>query len=566
MKNKEFLSSFNADNHEASVLLDCRPGVNVKNAVWTDLDSIGTLDSKYIGFVEYFDGKNILMTRYSHNLLVGATGKGKSYVYIMNQLELLSRLPESKRPSFVVTDISKGMIYRNLKKPLEERGYRIKVFDFSKPYRSNSFNPMQKIYTSYHKHLDLEKLISKNRMGCVFEGKKYESSKDAMDAAKELKHKLLCSVSNMIRDFSAMIIPNDDPKNLGWVIGARNYCAGLLWLMLLESAEPGTNMTVEKFTIDNLARFAYYSGDGGAYGEIAVIMRKFPDNMSVQAALSIATMRAQMTRDGFISSFTSHLGEYMTDDVAAMTATDTSSDISDIVSGEEPYAIFIVTDESCNCTNTICSMLIDQLLGEMKDISNKRPDKALPRDVLIMADEFCNMPKMPNFVNQITTLRSRRVYMMITLQSMHQLDMVYGEDTRKTIEINCDTQPFLGSNSYETNLNFTKNMGCRIGVEATSGIGNDRNLSITQSCIDAPLVRVSDLAELELGEFYVKRDPERLKTYMLPYFMRDDVPEPMTDDDMPFTDYNPSQYAYDINALYEKISNDIPNSKFDWDF
>ncbi len=561
---KSFLTNFNVANHEALELVKCEPGKDIKGGVWTDIQGIRTLDSDNIGFVEYFDGENILMTKYSHNLLVGATGKGKSYVYIMNQLELLSRLPDDKKPSFIVTDTSKGMIYRNLCGVLEARNYKIKIFDFSRPYRSNPFNPLQTIYENYHRYLNISYLISKNKVGRTFDGRKYSTLREAAEAAREERNRLISKVSKLVQDFATVLIPSTDPKDASWVSGARNFCTGVIWMMLLESAEPNTRMTVDNFTISNLARLVFHNDND--YRDLLTLLERYKSDLSVQQAINIVGMNAKVTRDGYTASMTSKLGEYLTENILAMTASDRESDIISTVHSDEPYAIFIVTDESCNCTNSICSMLIDQLLGELTDICKKRNENALDRDVLILADEFCNMPKMPNFVNQITTLRSRRIYMMLALQSMHQLDMVYGEDVRKTIEINCDTQPFLGSNNYETNEAFVKNMGSTIGTETTANTDNRGELSVHQSSVDVSLIRMSDLAALQLGEFYVKRNPQRLKTYMLPYFKRTDVPPAIPLESVPFRDYISSMYVYDIEKSLDEARALSKSTKTDFDW
>lgn len=63
--------------------------------------------------------------------------------------------------------------------------------------------------------------------------------------------------------------------------------------------------------------------------------------------------------------------------------------------------------------------------------------------ILVLLDEFPLLGKMDAITNALTTLRSKKVTFCLMLQSIAQLDAVYGQDTRKIIVDNCQYKAIL---------------------------------------------------------------------------------------------------------------------------
>ena len=63
--------------------------------------------------------------------------------------------------------------------------------------------------------------------------------------------------------------------------------------------------------------------------------------------------------------------------------------------------------------------------------------------ILVLLDEFPLLGKMDVITNALTTLRSKKVTFCLMLQSIAQLDAVYGQDTRKIIVDNCQYKAIL---------------------------------------------------------------------------------------------------------------------------
>ena len=557
------LEKQNRAYHEASVCVDCKPGVQIKNARWTTLKGLETVDSA--GLIQSFDGENVLLLPMTHALVVGSTGTGKSEVFYKNQLRAFSKMPEDVRPSVFITDV-KGELYGQIAPMLQDSGYITKVFDMRKPYQTARYNFCSRIFDDYVEARAIQKSLEANTIGTVFGGRRYKSAEHARYAAEARASFLLDRVERAIVELSFIIVDEHDVRERVWPDGARTMLQAIMWSGLRRTEDEHNPMTREKFTIANICRIAYSTGED--CDEITEWLEKASDILCVKSAItSNYKLRAKTTRDGYVSTLNTNLGQYSSRSIGAMTATSDDLEIGEIARSEKPYAIFVITDDRQQTTNNICMIFINSLLNELIDVADHNPTHSLSRDFVILADEFANMPALPAISHKITTLRSRRIWMVMAIQSLPQLEMVYGKEASSIIQDNCDLQVFLGCNNDETKEHFAKSMGRKIGVTTSFGIHNDGSVSVTKSTADVPVIRKSDLDELTLGEFYSRsRLCGNFKSYIVPYFMQEcsRVVEQYEPD---FRSYNPDDHKYDIyEIIAEENRRNGSSRKFNFDF
>ena len=79
-----------------------------------------------------------------HNLVIGATGSGKTQTVIFPTVELLAKNKES----MIITD-PKGEIYEQTANMLKDKGYNIFVLNFRDPQQGNAWNPLTLPYDMY---------------------------------------------------------------------------------------------------------------------------------------------------------------------------------------------------------------------------------------------------------------------------------------------------------------------------------------------------------------------------------------------------------------------------------
>lgn len=556
------LKSLNKDYHEAYECINCSKDKDIKKAIWTSHAEIGKLNTP--GLVQYYDGDNIMLLPFSHTLVMGSTGTGKTEVFYKNQLKVFANMPEDIKPSLEITDV-KGEICEWAVPYLEAHGYITKIFDMRNAYQTAQYNFLTQIFDEYIEAEKIRISLDGNAVGCTFDGKRYQSVEIARAVAESKMSCLLDNVERYITEVSYIIIPlQPNAREQTWTDGARTMFKAILWTMLRRTADAKQKVTRKMFNISNVCRVAFSTGDD--CDEIVSWLEKAEDILCVKSAItSNYKLRAKATRDGYISTLNTSLGEYSARAIAAMTATSDDIDIKAIASGEKPYAIFIITDDRQKTTNNICMLFINNLINELISTADNSPTHSLSRNFVILADEFANMPPLPNITNKITTLRSRKIWMVMAIQSLQQLEMVYGQESSAIIQDNCDIQMFLGCNNDETKETFARSMGKKIGVKTSFNIANDGNISISKGTEDVPVVRKSDLDALELGEFYVRsRISQNFKTHMLPHFMQKDATSGAKYKAQAFRRFDPNANVYDI---FKVVKDENPvRRKFDFDF
>ena len=97
------------------------------------------------GIVVINNGKSIWVDDgEAHNIVIGATGSGKTQAVVFPMVQSLAK----KGESMIITD-PKGEIYEQTGNMLKERGYNIVLLNFRNPQNGNAWNPMSLPYNLY---------------------------------------------------------------------------------------------------------------------------------------------------------------------------------------------------------------------------------------------------------------------------------------------------------------------------------------------------------------------------------------------------------------------------------
>lgn len=117
--------------------------------------------------------------------------------------------------------------------------------------------------------------------------------------------------------------------------------------------------------------------------------------------------------------------------------------------GKRKVALFVTSNtvsEPCQMINNILYMDIFKELFEEAESQGG----ALSVPVHIIADDFACSSKINGFANYISVFRAAGISVSLLLQSLTQLDSLYGEYEASTIRNNCDTWVFMGSMDIKT--------------------------------------------------------------------------------------------------------------------
>ncbi len=544
---EQLLLDSNEKAHEASKCIECKQNSEVKGGKWIKQSDIPNLDE--LGQPVYMDDESVLLYPQSHDLIIGSTGSGKTTVLYDNCIDFYSKVKKDKRPSFLALDL-KGDLYTRHTKKLEEAGYKVRIIDMRNPFFSASYNPLSTIFDYHAECCEIEKAIENKTIGKSYRGVTYGSVAQANSIALARYFELKDQIDRYVNELAEIIVVNTDPKNLSWTEGGRSCLKAILYTMLRDYEDKDLGMTKEKFTLDNVSRISFTTDDG--YDYIIKWLRRADDINVVSGALGACyDIKAQVTRDGYTSSLNAELNKYSSVSIAALTA---KSDVlvSEIAESKEDYAIFLITDSRAQITNNIAMMFMNDLINTLSEKADKNPSHCLDKDFIILADEMGNLPQVPGMSNKISTLRSRKIWLQMSVQSLEQLDQVYGEKVAATILDNCDIHMFLGCNNDLSKQRFAKSMGEKEGLVMSAGIGDSGVASMSVHTQSIPVVRRSDLDELNLGEFYVRsRVSSNLKSSMKPFFLRTDVVRSEKLYELEYNGFDPDANRYYIKETLE---------------
>ena len=160
--------------------------------------------------------------------------------------------------------------------------------------------------------------------------------------------------------------------------------------------------------------------------------------------------------------------------------------------GEEKTALFMIMSDTDKTFNFILSMIFYQLF----DINVKKADASegshckIP--IMCILDEMANIGRIPDLEIKIATLRSRWINLVPILQSLSQLDAVYGEKKSSIIKSNCDTFVYLGRGDYKTCEEISRMLG-KETIEVKSKSKQKNGSSVSTQYIARDLLSPDEL-------------------------------------------------------------------------
>ncbi len=168
-------------------------------------------------------------------------------------------------------------------------------------------------------------------------------------------------------------------------------------------------------------------------------------------------------------------------------------------------AIFAIVSDSNPAYEFLLAIMQYLAINSACDRARLMPRGELPRHVHFILDEFANIGKLPAFDRAMAVVRSRNVSVCLFLQTMKQLDKVYGKDEGAIIQDCCGTLLFLGGQSKET-LDMLSDL---MGEETVDEINTSRtygmrgSTSANRSKHQRKLATVSQLRTTPISKAWV---------------------------------------------------------------
>lgn len=416
---------------------------------------------EHAGIAIISDGKKLWVDDgEAHNLVVGATGSGKTVIVSKPMIKILAKAGES----MILTD-PKGELYEETGNMLKEKGYNVILLNFRDPQKGNAWNPMSLPYRLYQSG----------------------NSDKAVELLDDLALNILYDEKN-----------SGDPF---WEKSGADYFSGLALGLFEDASEeqinlnsmnlmsnlgeerfggPNNNYIKEYFNAKDPAKPAYINASGTVYAP-------------------------EETKGGVLSTFKQKVKLFSSRDNLSEMLSYSDFDMKDI--GRKKTAVFMIVQDEKKTLHPLATIFIKQCYETLIDVAQEAGGH-LPYRTNFILDEFANMPPLKDVTTMVTAARSRHIRFTFIIQNYAQLTQVYGKENAETIKGNCNIL-YLISNELQA-------------LEEISKMCGEVKSKEKEKTSSTPLVTVSDLQRLDQFEIIaIRMRMMPFKTKFKPNFMID---------------------------------------------
>ena len=374
----------------------------------------------------------------AHNIVVGATGSGKTQIVVFPMIRILAKAGES----MILTD-PKGELYEGTAGMLKEKGYNIIVLNFRDPQRGNAWNPMSLPYRLY----------------------KEGNSDKAVELLDDLALNILY-----------------DEKNTGdpfWEKSGADYFSGLTLGLFEDATEEQVNLNSLNL-MSNLGE-ERFGGPNNNYIKEYFNMKDPSKPAYVNASGTVYA--PEDTKGGVLSTFKQKVKLFSSRDNLSEMLSYSDFDMKDI--GRKKTAVFMIVQDEKKTLHPLATIFIKQCYETLIDVAQESGGH-LPYRTNFILDEFANMPPLKDVTTMVTAARSRHIRFTFIIQNYAQLTQVYGKENAETIKGNCNIR-YLISNELQA-------------LEEISKMCGEVKSKEKEKTSSTPLVTVSDLQRMKLFE------------------------------------------------------------------
>ena len=399
---------------------------------------------KDVGFPIYYD-KNLKHVWFDketpHYVYLGSSGSGKSYTAVIPMVTFIANC--KKEQSVFITD-PKGEIYQHTSKMLKDKGFQILTIDFRNPELSNHINILEPIIKEYEKYIDYEKK-SNNESN---EKLKLEYKNRSISSYAET-NRLITSISSMVTFEKAQ---SKDPF---WNNSAKNLLEGLIGFFLEEYKDG--KIKREQITMTSIRKFQNSTMEESNSKKFKRYVENKPYGCKSKDSLIPILSSSENTYKSITSVFSEKMALFDDINVANVTS---KSDFDFDILGKEKTAMFVIVPDEDKVYFSLVTIIVGLLYKELVKLANSCKDKKVPIQIDWLLDEFSNCPPLvePSIESIVSVARSRGLRYHFFIQSLSQLDNVYGKEVAQIILDNSGTY-YLKTNTMSTAEAISKMLG-----------------------------------------------------------------------------------------------------------
>lgn len=390
------------------------------------------------------NGQNWLYTNEGHLIFLGVSGSGKSRRGTIPMVKSFIEAGES----FIVVD-PKGEIHYQTAADAEGK-YTIHVIDFRHIFESERWNPLSAPYEHFISGDPVRKQI-------------------ALEMIDELAHTMY-TVSDKADPF--------------WPESARSVFIGAVYaLMTLGTPEQVNMASVYQLIARGEERF-------GGSTILKEAVNSLPNDSVASMMLQSYVTTANDTRAGIRSVFLEGLSMFARSDGLISMLGGDDLHINNL-DGATPTAIYIILPDESPIFDSISGVLCSQLMGHYVRLAQDKYNGKLPCRLNVCLEELGNIGKsISSLAHLMSAGRSRNIRCQLVLQSLSQLDTLYGTSEASTIRANADVLVVFRTNHWETLTELSHKCGER-EVESNHHVSREN------------LITPSQLAAMKTGQALV---------------------------------------------------------------
>lgn len=117
---------------------------------------------------------------------------------------------------------------------------------------------------------------------------------------------------------------------------------------------------------------------------------------------------------------------------------------------DQKSVLFILTSPVNPAHHPFANLVLGTMFKELFEYGESQPDGRLPNPLTAICDDFATGGQIPNFEQHISIFREKGISVMMLIQSLSQLESMYGKAAANTISENTDNKVFLGTNDLKT--------------------------------------------------------------------------------------------------------------------
>ena len=328
----------------------------------------------------------------NNDLIIGPSGAGKTRGYVKPNILQCNE-------SMIVTD-TKGALCSDVRPVLEQQGYKIMEINLAdcaaSPY---GYNPLAYIRRGKNGNFSEQDILT----------------------------------------LAACLVPIETAHDPYWELTARVYLESAISYVLEALPEGECHM-------GSVVRLVSEMGRGGKY-------KKLMDEMEVVDPDSFALSRCRMSQSAVegadrtaacvFSFLTSKLSPFSFDGAKKLFTHPRKINIKRL--GREKTAVFLTISDTDDSLYRLASLFYTQALHTLCGLADKSAGHRLKMPVRFYLDDFASNVVIADFDRIISVIRSRGIAASIIIQSLSQLESIYGHAKAMTILNNCDNVLCLGA-------------------------------------------------------------------------------------------------------------------------